>query len=128
MPPLTSWGVRRGLLTGTSATTLRTRPRPRRPTPHPPTTRRGGAKLSPFRCAASTGGRRTPAHSRHSTRTHRLMGAGRAAAAGGERGFAMIALLVLMAVMAIAMTVALPAWSTMARREREAELVFRGEQ
>src|SRR3954470_10936068 len=46
----------------------------------------------------------------------------------GERGFVMIALLVLMAVMAVAMTVALPAWSTMARREREAELVFRGEQ
>jgi len=56
------------------------------------------------------------------------MDAGRAAAAGGERGFIMIALLVLMAVMAVAMTVALPAWSTMARRERETELVFRGEQ
>jgi type II secretory pathway pseudopilin PulG len=40
----------------------------------------------------------------------------------------MIALLVLMAVMAVAMTVALPAWSTMARRERETELVWRGEQ
>ena len=40
----------------------------------------------------------------------------------------MVALLILMAVMAVAMTVALPAWSTMARREREAELVFRGEQ
>ena len=40
----------------------------------------------------------------------------------------MVALLVLMAVMAVAMTAALPAWSTMARREREAELVFRGEQ
>lgn len=40
----------------------------------------------------------------------------------------MVALLILMAVMAVAMTVALPAWSTLARREREAELVFRGEQ
>src|SRR6187399_186533 len=46
----------------------------------------------------------------------------------GERGYAMVALLVLMAVMAIAMTVALPAWSTISRREKEAELVFRGEQ
>src|SRR3954464_8925707 len=46
----------------------------------------------------------------------------------GERGFVMVALLVLMAVMAVAMTVALPAWSTMARRERETELVWRGEQ
>src|SRR5918993_3312468 len=45
-----------------------------------------------------------------------------------ERGYAMVALLVMMAVMAVAMTVALPAWSTMARREKEAELVFRGEQ
>ena len=40
----------------------------------------------------------------------------------------MVALLVLMAVMAVAMTAALPAWSTLARREKEAELVFRGEQ
>ena len=53
---------------------------------------------------------------------------GRAPAIVEERGYAMVALLILMAVMAIAMTVALPAWSTMARREREAELVFRGEQ
>jgi type II secretory pathway pseudopilin PulG len=50
------------------------------------------------------------------------------AIARGERGYAMVALLVLMAVMAVAMTVALPAWSTLARREKEAELVFRGEQ
>jgi hypothetical protein len=41
-----------------------------------------------------------------------------------QRGYAMVALLVMMAVMAVAMTVALPAWSTMARREKEAELVF----
>ena len=46
----------------------------------------------------------------------------------GERGYAMVALLILMAVMAVAMTVALPAWSTLSRREKEAELVFRGEQ
>ena len=45
-----------------------------------------------------------------------------------ECGYAMVALLILMAVMAVAMTVALPAWSTLARREKEAELVFRGEQ
>jgi type II secretory pathway pseudopilin PulG len=40
----------------------------------------------------------------------------------------MVALLVAMSVMAIMMSAALPAWHTMARREKEAELVFRGEQ
>jgi type II secretory pathway pseudopilin PulG len=49
-------------------------------------------------------------------------------AAGHDRGFAMAALLVMMSVMAIAMTVALPVYNTAARREREAELIFRGEQ
>jgi type II secretory pathway pseudopilin PulG len=52
--------------------------------------------------------------------------------AGSERtsarGYAMVALLVAMSVMAIALSTALPVFSTMARREREAELVFRGEQ
>ncbi len=50
------------------------------------------------------------------------------AIARAECGYAMVALLILMAVMAVAMTVALPAWSTLTRREKEAELVFRGEQ
>lgn len=40
----------------------------------------------------------------------------------------MVALLVAMSVMAILMGAALPAYHTMARREKEAELVFRGEQ
>jgi type II secretory pathway pseudopilin PulG len=40
----------------------------------------------------------------------------------------MAALLVGMSVMAVAMTVALPVWSTAAKRAREDELVFRGEQ
>jgi type II secretory pathway pseudopilin PulG len=40
----------------------------------------------------------------------------------------MAALLVGMAVMAVFLTVALPAWSTMAKREREEELIFRGQQ
>ena len=40
----------------------------------------------------------------------------------------MVALLVAMSVMAIMMTAAMPAWHTMAQREKEAELVFRGEQ
>lgn len=40
----------------------------------------------------------------------------------------MVALLVAMSVMAILMSAALPAYHTMARREKEAELVFRGEQ
>ena len=46
----------------------------------------------------------------------------------GEDGFLMAALLVAMAVMMIAMTAALPAWQTAARREKEAELIFRGKQ
>ena len=45
-----------------------------------------------------------------------------------DSGYLMVALLVAMSVMAILMTAALPAWHTLAQREREAELVFRGEQ
>ena len=44
------------------------------------------------------------------------------------RGYAMAALLVALAVMAILMSVAMPVWRQQARREKEAELVFRGEQ
>lgn len=40
----------------------------------------------------------------------------------------MVGLLVAMSVMAIMMAAAMPAWHTMAQREKEAELVFRGEQ
>jgi type II secretory pathway pseudopilin PulG len=40
----------------------------------------------------------------------------------------MVALLVAMSVMAVALSTALPMFSTIARREREAELVFRGQQ
>lgn len=45
-----------------------------------------------------------------------------------EDGYAMAALLVAMSVMAVMMTIALPVWNTQAKREKEAELVFRGEQ
>jgi type II secretory pathway pseudopilin PulG len=45
-----------------------------------------------------------------------------------QDGYAMAALLVAMSVMAVMMTVALPVWNTQAQREKEAELVFRGEQ
>lgn len=44
------------------------------------------------------------------------------------RGYAMAALLVGLSVMAIMLSVALPVWQTAVKREREAELVFRGEQ
>jgi type II secretory pathway pseudopilin PulG len=40
----------------------------------------------------------------------------------------MAALLVAMSVLAVFMTIALPVWNTQAQREKEAELVFRGEQ
>jgi type II secretory pathway pseudopilin PulG len=45
-----------------------------------------------------------------------------------ERGYLMVALLVAMSVMAILMSVALPTWRTWSQREKEAELIFRGEQ
>jgi type II secretory pathway pseudopilin PulG len=45
-----------------------------------------------------------------------------------ERGYAMVALLVALSIMGVMLSVALPAWHTAARREREAELAFRGEQ
>lgn len=47
---------------------------------------------------------------------------------GGERGYAMAALLVSLAVMSVVMSAVLPVWRFQARREKEAELVFRGEQ
>jgi type II secretory pathway pseudopilin PulG len=46
----------------------------------------------------------------------------------GEGGYAMAALLVGLAVMAVVMTMAMPVWSTVGKRAREDELVFRGEQ
>ena len=46
----------------------------------------------------------------------------------GNRGYAMAALLVAMSVMAVLMSALMPVWTTMAKREKEAELVFRGNQ
>jgi type II secretory pathway pseudopilin PulG len=46
----------------------------------------------------------------------------------GQRGYAMAALLVSVSIMAILMTALLPVWKQQARREKEAELAFRGEQ
>jgi type II secretory pathway pseudopilin PulG len=40
----------------------------------------------------------------------------------------MVALLVSMSVMAVMLTIAMPAWNTLAKREKEAELIFRGQQ
>ena len=45
-----------------------------------------------------------------------------------DAGYAMAALLVSLAAMGLMMSMALPVWSQAAKREREAELVFRGEQ
>jgi type II secretory pathway pseudopilin PulG len=47
---------------------------------------------------------------------------------GGERGYAMAALLVAMSVMAVLMSALLPVWTHMATREKEEELIFRGKQ
>ena len=46
----------------------------------------------------------------------------------GQHGYAIVVLLVAMAVMAILATAAMPAWKQASQREKEAELVFRGEQ
>ena len=43
-------------------------------------------------------------------------------------GYALAALLVAINILAVLLSVALPAWQTLAQREREAELAFRGEQ
>ena len=45
-----------------------------------------------------------------------------------ESGYAMAVLLVAMSVMAIMLTVAMPVWKQMAQREKEQELIFRGQQ
>jgi type II secretory pathway pseudopilin PulG len=45
-----------------------------------------------------------------------------------EAGYAMAALLVAMALMAVLMSVAMPVWRQAAQREKEAELIWRGQQ
>jgi len=45
-----------------------------------------------------------------------------------ERGYAMAGMLVAIAIMGITMSMLLPSWSTYVQREKEAELIFRGEQ
>jgi type II secretory pathway pseudopilin PulG len=47
---------------------------------------------------------------------------------GRERGYAMAALLVSLAVMSVLMSELLPVWRHQAQREKEADLAFRGEQ
>jgi type II secretory pathway pseudopilin PulG len=46
----------------------------------------------------------------------------------GSHGYAMVALLVAMSIIAIMFTVAMPVWKQTAQREKEEELVFRGRQ
>ena len=57
-----------------------------------------------------------------------LAGQGETNRRHSQAGYAMAALLVGMAVLAVMMTVAMPVWKQMVQREKEAELVFRGEQ
>jgi len=47
---------------------------------------------------------------------------------GGESGYAMAALLVGLSIMAVLMSMALPVWSQMVKREKETELIWRGQQ
>ena len=58
----------------------------------------------------------------------RGQGARRGGGAGEERGHALAVLLVGIAVMSILMSVAMPIWKQAVQREKEQELVFRGEQ
>src|SRR5262245_23174359 len=46
----------------------------------------------------------------------------------GQHGYAMAALLVGLSVLAILLTAAMPTWRQLVRRDKEAELIFRGEQ
>src|SRR5947208_3618534 len=46
----------------------------------------------------------------------------------GQHGYAMAVLLVTLSVMAIVLTVAMPVWKHAGQREKETELVFRGQQ
>jgi type II secretory pathway pseudopilin PulG len=46
----------------------------------------------------------------------------------GQRGYALAALLIAVAVMSIVMSMLLPVWRHQMQREKEAELIFRGEQ
>lgn len=52
----------------------------------------------------------------------------RAERACQARGYAMAALLVGLAIMSVMLAVAMPVWKTASQREKEAELVFRGQQ
>ncbi len=49
-------------------------------------------------------------------------------ARAGDRGYAMAALLVALAVMSLLLSMAMPAWRTLVKREKEDELIFRGQQ
>jgi type II secretory pathway pseudopilin PulG len=47
---------------------------------------------------------------------------------GQPTGYAMVALLVAMSIMTVMMSMAMPVWKTATQREKEAELIFRGQQ
>ena len=57
-----------------------------------------------------------------------MTGGGQAVRLADARGYAMAALLDALAVMSVMLSVALPVWRQAMQREKEAELVFRGEQ
>src|SRR5215471_21763229 len=57
-----------------------------------------------------------------------LAGQGEIVSGRHDRGYAMAALIMAITVMAIVMTAAMPVWKHAAQREKEEELVFRGEQ
>ena len=77
------------------------------------------------RGATGTGGARVCYHMGLRRKQFSLMELRNQGRAGTD-GYAMAALLVMLAVMAVMMSVAMPAWRQMVQREKEEELVFRG--
>src|SRR5262245_60027682 len=75
---------------------------------------------------------RTRAESRVNMKTRNMLRpkrlVGQAKFAASEQGYAMAALLVALSVMAVLMTAAMPVWKQVARREKEEEVIFRGQQ
>ncbi len=57
-----------------------------------------------------------------------LTARGRSGPAGRSGGYAILIFLFILAVMSLGLTVAVPVWETQMQREKEAELIFRGNQ
>src|SRR5687768_7620384 len=77
---------------------------------------------------ATTAGRCVTIYGANDNSLMSLRGQATPPGGAGENGYAMAALLVAMAVMAVLMSAAMPVWRHDAQREKEEELVWRGQQ